>query len=48
MKKCTNFAGHIDDRGGALVQYCVHLLLEEVRGFDRSYWMPPLGEYCGQ
>jgi hypothetical protein len=46
-KKWTNFAGHFDGRGGAPVQYLVHCPMEEVRGFGRSHWMPPLGEYCG-
>jgi hypothetical protein len=48
MKTCTNFAGHFDGRGGALVQYHVDLLMEGVQGFTRSYWMPPLGKYCGK
>jgi hypothetical protein len=47
-KKCTNFAGHFDGWGGAPVQYCVHPPMEEVQGFGRSHWTPPLGKYCGQ
>jgi hypothetical protein len=29
-KKCTNFVGHFDGRGGAPVQYCAHCPIEEV------------------
>jgi hypothetical protein len=47
-KKWTNFDGHFDVCGGALVQYHVHLLMENVQGFGRSHWTPPLVEYCGQ
>jgi hypothetical protein len=47
-KKWTNFDGHFDGRGGAPVQYRAHHPMEEVQGFGRSHWMPPLGEYCGQ
>ncbi len=46
MKKGTNFAGHLDGRGGALVQYHAHCPMKEVQGFGRSHWMPPLGKYC--
>ncbi len=46
--KCTHFAGHFDGRGGALVGYRAHCLIEEAQGFTRSHWMPPLGKYCGQ
>ncbi len=46
-KTWTNFAGHFDGRGGALVQYHAYRLMEEVQGFTRSHWMPPLGKYCG-
>jgi hypothetical protein len=48
MTKCNNFSGHFDGRGGALVQYCVQRLMEEVQGFTRSHWTPPLGENCCQ
>ncbi len=33
MKKCTNFAGHFDGRGGAPVHYRAHRHMEEVQGF---------------
>jgi hypothetical protein len=48
MKKCTHFAGHFDGPGGALVQYSLHRTIEEVQGFTRSQWTPPLGKYCSQ
>jgi hypothetical protein len=48
MKTCTNFAGHFDGRGSALVQYRVHQPMEEVQGFTRSHWMPQLGKYYVQ
>jgi hypothetical protein len=47
-KKWTNSAGHFDGCGGVLVQYRAHHSMEEVQGFGRSHWMPPLGEYCGR
>ncbi len=47
-KKWTNFAGHFDGRGGALEQYRAHCPMEEVQGFTRSYWTPPLGKYYVQ
>jgi hypothetical protein len=46
-EKWTNFAGHFDSRGSALV-YRAHHLMEEVQGFTRSHWMPPLGKYYVQ
>jgi hypothetical protein len=45
---CTHFAGHFDGRGSAPVQYRPHHPIEEVQGFTRSHWTPPLGKYCGQ
>jgi hypothetical protein len=45
LKKWTNFAGHFDGRGSAPVQYRTHCLMEEVQGFTRSRWTPPLGKY---
>jgi hypothetical protein len=48
MKKWANFASHFDGHGGALVQYHVHCVMEEVQGFGRSHWTPTLSEYCGQ
>jgi hypothetical protein len=47
-KKWTNFAGHFDGPGGVPVQYHGHCPMEEVQGFGRSHWTPPLGEYCDQ
>jgi hypothetical protein len=47
-KKCTKKTGHFDGRGGALVQYRVHPPIEEVQGFTRSHWMPPLGKHLLQ
>jgi hypothetical protein len=42
MKKCTKKTGHFDGPGGAQVQYRAHCPIEEVQGFTRSHWMPPL------
>jgi hypothetical protein len=47
-KKWTSFAGHFDGHGGAPVHYRMYRLMEEVQGFTRKHWMPPLGEYYGQ
>jgi hypothetical protein len=33
MKKCTNFAGHFDGRGGAPVHNRTYRQMEEVQGF---------------
>jgi hypothetical protein len=43
MKKCTNFAGHFDGRGGAPVQYCTHSLMDEGQGYVGHHWLPPVG-----
>jgi hypothetical protein len=48
MKKWANFDGHFDGCGCAPVQYDAHCPIEEVQGFGRSHWTPPLGKYCGQ
>jgi hypothetical protein len=48
MIKCNNFAGHFDGHGGAPVQYRMHCPIEEVQGFIRSQWMPPLDASIGQ
>ena len=37
MNKCTSFAGHFDSHGSAMVQYCVHHLMDEVQGFHKSH-----------
>jgi hypothetical protein len=47
MKKCTNFAGHFDGCGGALICYFTHCLMEKVQSFGKSHWTLPSGEYCG-
>jgi hypothetical protein len=48
MKKWASFASHFDGRGGVPVQYHVHCKMEEVQGFGRSHWTPPLGKYSSQ
>jgi hypothetical protein len=48
IKQYTHFAGCFDGHGNEAVQYRVHCLIEEVQGFTRSHWMPPLGEYYAQ
>jgi hypothetical protein len=45
VKENTNFAGHSNGHGNAPVLYLAHCLMEEVQGFTRSHWMPPLGKY---
>jgi hypothetical protein len=45
IKKCISFAGHFDGHGNAPVQYHADCPMEEVHGFPRSHWMPPLGKY---
>jgi hypothetical protein len=47
-KKWTNFAGRFDGHDGAPVQYRMHRSMEEVQGFGRSHWLPPMGKYCSQ
>jgi hypothetical protein len=44
-KTCTYFAGHFDGHGDAPVRYRANCPMEEVQGFTRSHWMPPLGKY---
>jgi hypothetical protein len=39
--KAVCFDGHVD----APVRNPAHCPMEEVQGFTRSHWMPPLGEY---
>jgi hypothetical protein len=43
--KYTYFAGHFDGHGDAPVRNHVHRPMEEVQGYDRSHWMPPLSRY---
>jgi hypothetical protein len=48
MKTYTYFAGRFDGHGNVPVQYHAHHPIEEILGFTRSHWAPPLGKYCGQ
>ncbi len=43
--KCTSFAGHFDGPADVPWQCQVHCPMEEVQGFGRSHWKPPLGKY---
>ncbi len=45
MNKYTYFAGRFDGHGNAPVRKCAHCPMEEVQGFTRSHWTPPLGKY---
>jgi hypothetical protein len=45
INKYTYFAGYFDNHGNEPVRNCVHCPIEEVQGFTRSNWMPPLGKY---
>jgi hypothetical protein len=45
INKYAYKAGHFDGHGNAPVRNRVHCPMEEVQGFTRSHWMPPLGEY---
>ncbi len=45
INKYTYKAGHFDGHGDAPVRNCMHCPMEEVQGFTRSHWMPPLGKY---
>jgi hypothetical protein len=38
----TYFAGHFDGHGNAPVRNLAHCPMEEVQGFTRSQWMPPV------
>jgi hypothetical protein len=48
IRKYTNKAGCFDGHCNVAVQYRVHCLMEEVQGFTRSHWMPPLGKHLLQ
>jgi hypothetical protein len=39
INKYTHFAGRFDGHLNAVVQYHVHLPMEEVQGFTKSHWM---------
>jgi hypothetical protein len=43
-KTYTYFAGRFDGHGKAPVKYHAHRLMEEVQGFTRNNWTPPLGK----
>jgi hypothetical protein len=48
INKYTYFADRFDAHGNVPVQYRAHHPMEEIQGFTRSHWMPPLGEYYVQ
>jgi hypothetical protein len=48
INKFTYKAGHFDGHGNAPVHNRTHPPMEEVRGFTRSHWTPPLGKYYVQ
>ena len=44
-KKCRRTAGNFDScHANAAVRCGEHRLIEHIPGFNRSHWMPPLGE----
>jgi hypothetical protein len=45
INKYTNKAGRFDGHGDAPVRNHAHRPMEEVQGFTRSHWTPPLGKY---
>jgi hypothetical protein len=45
INKYTLKGGHVHGCSGAPVQYHAHRPMEDVQGFTRSHWTPPLGEY---
>ena len=45
MNKYTSDAGHFDGRVDALKRFMWHRPMQHDRGFTRSHWMPPLGDY---
>jgi hypothetical protein len=44
-KKYTSNTGNFKCYGDAVVQCGAHCPMEHTPGFNRSYWMPPSGEY---
>jgi hypothetical protein len=42
---CSFVVSHFDGHGGPPVQYKVHCPMQNVQGYSRSHWMPPLGDY---
>jgi hypothetical protein len=45
INKYTYKAGCFDGHGNAPVHNHAHHPMEEVQGFTRSHWTPPLGKY---
>jgi hypothetical protein len=43
--KCTSVATHFEGLADAPVQYKAHHPMKHVKGYTRSHWMPPLGDY---
>ncbi len=48
INKYTYKAGRFDGHGKLPVRNRAHCPMEEVQGFTRSHWTPPLGEYYVQ
>ena len=48
IKQYTQFAGRFDGHCDGAVQYRAHRPIEEVQGFTRSHWMPPVGKHLLQ
>ena len=44
-KKYTRIAGHFDDHADAPVQCGAHCPMDHNKGFTRSHWTLPLGDY---
>jgi hypothetical protein len=45
INKYTYKAGRFNGHGNAPVRNRVHCPMEQVQGFTKSHWTPPLGEY---
>ena len=43
-KKCRQIAGNFVHHASAVVRCGAHHPIEHIQGFNRSYWMPPLGK----
>ncbi len=43
--KCTSAVARFDGIADALEQYRQHRPMRHVRGYPRSHWMPPSGDY---
>jgi hypothetical protein len=48
INKYTYKAGRFDGHGDAQVRNHLHGPMEEIQGFTRSHWTPPLGKYYVQ